>query len=288
MEVTHYMNIAIEEAKLSLREGNHGFGAVLIKDGQIIAAEHDREETAGDPTAHAELNAIKAAVRKLGKDLAGCVLITTHEPCPMCAGAIVWANISGLAFGCSIKDARSQGRRRIDLTCEDVFNKANCNINIQAGILQQACSVLYRQDVRSEIEKLRTADAGKLAELNADSVAKRVAWFRENRDRFQFISDDLLESGYRLLLTRFGITAEQAPIISKSAKEIIFHSQNFCPTLEACKILEMDTSYVCRRLNEDATDALLKQLSPKLRFTRNYAKLRPYTDYCEEMISIRE
>ena len=76
------------------------------------------------------------------------------------------------------------------------------------------------------------------------------------------------------------------PIIKRSDKEIVFHSKNFCPTLEACKILEIDTRKICRKMNENSTHALIKQINSQLSFSRNYEKLRPYTDYCEEMISI--
>ena len=286
MEFSQYMKLAIDEAKISLREGNNGFGAVIVKDDQIISSAHDTEETEGDPTAHAEVNAIREAASKLGKNLKGCILISTHEPCPMCSTAVVWSKMSGIAFGYSIKEAIMQGRKRIELTCDEIFKKANTNIKIYKGILNHECSILYRKDVRIEIKKLRNADSAKLDELNADSVYRRVNWFQENHEKFGFINDDILNAGYNLLLKRFGITAEEMPIIKKSDKEIVFHSKNFCPTLEACKILGIDTRKVCKKINENSTDILIKQINSQLSFSRNYEKIRPYTDYCEEMISI--
>jgi tRNA(adenine34) deaminase len=286
MGLNQYMKIAIEEAKVSLREGNNGFGAVIIKDGKIISSAHDMEETDNDPTSHAEINAIKEAARKLGKNLAGCILISTHEPCPMCATAVVWSGISEIAFGYSIKEAMMQGRKRIELTCGEIFKRVDTNIKIHEGILNHECSILYRKDVRTEIKKLCNANDAILDELNADSIYRRVKWFQENHEKFGFINDDILNSGYRLLLTRFGITENEAPIIKRSDKKIVFHSRNFCPTLEACKILEIDTRKICKRINENSTDILIKQIDSQLSFSRNYEKLRPYTDYCEEMISI--
>jgi tRNA(Arg) A34 adenosine deaminase TadA len=286
MKLSKYMKIAIDEAKISLREGNNGFGAVIIKNGQIISSTHDMEETESDPTSHAEINAIREASRKLGKNLTGCTLISTHEPCPMCAAAVVWAGISEIAYGYSIKEAVAQGRKRIDLTCSEVFEKANANIKINECILNDECSILYRQDVRTEIKKLRNANDNTLCELNADSITRRTKWFKENYKYFKFIDDDILDSGYKLLLTRFGIMEEQAPIIKKSDQEIVFHSKNFCPTLEACKILEIDTRMVCKKMNENSTDMLIKQIDPRLKFSRNYDRIRPYAEYCEEMISI--
>lgn len=140
--------------------------------------------------------------------------------------------------------------------------------------------------IQREIERLQGADEAALDALNEDSVLRRTAWFNENRAEFDFLSDDPLEAGYRLLLARFGITPEQAPVIERTERKIVFHSQNFCPTLEACRRLGLDTRTVCKRLNERATDALIKLVDPRLTFSRNYEQLRPYAPYCEEMITL--
>ncbi len=286
MDFEYFMRMAIKEATTSLQEGNNGFGAVVIKDGQVIASAHDREDIEGDPTSHAEMNAIREASRKLGKKLDGCMLISTHEPCPMCASAAVWSGITAVAYGCSIKQTLSQGRKRIDIPCTEIFNRAGVDIKVYDGILSFECSVLYRNDVRTEIKQLRNADDNRLREYNEESARKRTAWFQENKARFEFISSDLLDSGYRLLLERFGISPDEATIVHKTADRIVFHSKNFCPTLEACRILSLDTRHVCKLLNENSTDVLLKQIDRTLCFSRNYDKLRPYEAYCEEMISI--
>lgn len=286
MDLIEYMRLAINEAKISLKEGNKGFGALIIKNDEIIASGHDKECTENNPVSHAEINAIVEASKKLGKNLSNCTLISTHEPCPMCATAIVWAGITEIAYGYSIKDAIKQGRKRIDLTCDEIFKRANANIIIKEGILKDECSVLYNKLVRIEIEKLRDADDKKLEELNGNSLEKRINWFKENKNTFNFINEDLLNSGYELLLNRFNITKNEAPIVERTDKKILFHSQNFCPTLEACKILDLDTRKICKKFNECSTDFLLKQINPKLKFSRNYEKLRPYSQYCEEIITI--
>lgn len=288
MELDQFMRIAVDEAKTSLREGNNGFGAVIVKDGRIIASSHDKEDSEGDPTSHAELNVIRAASRKLGKKLSGCVLISTHEPCPMCSAAIVWSGIQAVAYGYSIKEALTQNRKRMNFSCVELFDRLNAAIKIHEGILIDECSILYRDDVRKEIDRLRCADDQTLLELNENSICRRTKWFRENRDRFYFISQDLLDSGYRLLLERFRISPDEAPVVHKTDKTIVFHSMNFCPTLEACRILGLDTRRVCKKLNENSTDTLLKQIDSRLNFSRNYTKLRPYTEYCEEYISLSE
>ena len=142
-----------------------------------------------------------------------------------------------------------------------------------------------REDlIQREMLRLRDADEVTLCALNEDSVRRRSAWFEENRDRFAFLSDDPVRAAYALLLARFGITSEEAPIVFDDGTRIVFHSQNFCPTLEACNRLGMDTCHVCKHLNEDATNRLIQLIDPRLRFSRNYEHLRPYSPFCEEMI----
>lgn len=238
-EMEQYMRIAIKEAKVSLREANHGFGAVIVRDGNIIASAHDQDGTDNDSTSHAEINAIREAHKKFGKKLSGCIMISTHEPYPMCSSAIIRSGITGVAYGYSIKEAASQGRNRIELSCAEIFKRSGADIAIYEGILNKECSILYREDVRREIERLRNAADMTLSELNDDSIRRRTKWFQENKSNFKFITEDLLNSGYRLLPERFRITEEEAPVIKKTDREIVFHSMNFCPTLEACKILEL-------------------------------------------------
>ena len=140
--------------------------------------------------------------------------------------------------------------------------------------------------IQREIARLQNADETALCALNEDSVQRRTVWFTEHRAEFDFLSGDPLEAGYRLLLARFGITPEQAPVVERTERRIVFHSKNFCPTLEACRRLGLDTRLVCKRLNEQATDALVKLADPRLTFSRNYEQLRPYAPYCEEMLTL--
>ena len=151
----------------------------------------------------------------------------------------------------------------------------------QEDFSPEQCAAIAR-----EVERLRDADDLALRELNEDSTRRRVAWFSEHRADFVFPADDPLEAGYRLLLLRFGTAPEEAPVVSRSERAITFHSQNFCPTLEACRLLGLDTRHVCKCINEGSTNALLRQLDPRLSFSRNYEKLRPYALYCEETISL--
>ena len=279
------MKTAIHEARLSLREGNHGFGAVLLNEGEIIAQAHDEEETIQDSTSHAELNVIHIASKKLGKNLSKCILLSTHEPCPMCASAIVWSGIHEIGFGYSIKKSLEQGRNRINLSCDEVFKRAGKSVIIHSDILHEECSVLYLKSVRDEVKRLRNVSEEALSFYNTDSIQRRLMWFNEKKESFDFISKDLLDSAYKLLLHRFNTNEKEMPVVFKNEKKIIFHSMNFCPTLEACKILNLDTRSICKAYNENATETLIKQISPSLRFSRNYESLRPNSEYCEEIIT---
>lgn len=282
------MHLALEEARISLREGNSGFGAVLSKGGDVIAKAHDTDSTTGDPTAHAEMNVIRSAAGKIGRNLSGCVMISTHEPCPMCSTAMLWSGISEVAYGYSIKEAIKQGRRRVDLPLKEIFKRAGLNVVAHANVLHDACSVLYNRAVRQSIDQLRSADEKKLKQLARDLSAKRAAWFAENCRYFCTEEEDALDAGYRVFLTKLGINKDQAPIISRDHRHLVLHSTNFCPTLEACRILGLDTRFVCRLLTEKPTTELLRRVNPKLRFTRSYEKLRPYSDFCEEMILLED
>lgn len=108
-----YMKLAIEEARKGIRSGHGGpFGCVIVKEGVIVGRGHNSVIKLNDPTCHGEIMAIRAACKTLGTfDLSGCELYTTAEPCPMCLGAILWANIDKVYYGCTISDTDSIGFR---------------------------------------------------------------------------------------------------------------------------------------------------------------------------------
>jgi len=288
LQVEQIMQLAIEEARISLAAGNSGFGAVIVAAGRVISRAHDTDKTSGDPTAHAEMNAIRSAAAKTGGHLSDCILVSTHEPCPMCSTAILWSGISAVAFGYSIKEALKQGRRRVDIPLREIFERSGRDIVVHENVLRKQCSVLYDRAVRQNIDQLRGADEKRLELLACDLSAKRVAWFAENCRSFSDEKKDALDAGYRVFLAKLGIRKDQAPVVSRDRNRLVLHSTNYCPTLEACRILDLDTRFVCRYLTEKPTTELLRQVNPKLRFTRNYEKLRPYSDFCEEMILLEE
>lgn len=106
-----FMARAIQLAVENVRSAQGGpFGAVIVKDGNIIAESANQVTVTDDPTAHAEVLAIRGACRKLGRfELKGCELYTSCEPCPMCLGAIYWARIGKVYFGGRAEDAAKIG-----------------------------------------------------------------------------------------------------------------------------------------------------------------------------------
>lgn len=105
-----YMRKAIELAIENVKNGGGPFGAVIVKDGEIVATGVNRVTANNDPTAHAEVSAIRAACEKIGTFmLDGCEIYSSCEPCPMCLGAIYWAHIDRLYYGCNKLDAADAG-----------------------------------------------------------------------------------------------------------------------------------------------------------------------------------
>jgi len=109
--MNRWMKVAYDEATKGMLADEGGpFGAVILKDGELIAKAHNRVVLSNDPTAHAEVNAIREASKKLDNfDLSGCVLYTTCMPCPMCMGAIMWARIECVYYGATEEDAKRGG-----------------------------------------------------------------------------------------------------------------------------------------------------------------------------------
>lgn len=104
------MRMAIRLALENINNGGGPFGAVIVKDGEVVATGVNRVTAHHDPTAHAEVQAIREACRKMGTfSLEGCSIYTSCEPCPMCLGAIYWARLSRVFCGCTKVDAGEAG-----------------------------------------------------------------------------------------------------------------------------------------------------------------------------------
>ncbi len=140
---------ALAEAEKAAALGEIPVGAVIVRDGRIIGRGHNLTETAKDPTAHAEMIAIREAAKKIGGwRLIGCEMFVTCEPCAMCAGAMVWARIEKVYIG--TMDPKSGA-------CGSVFQipsetRLNHQIKIETGLMQEECSEI----MKSFFRKLRT------------------------------------------------------------------------------------------------------------------------------------
>jgi tRNA(Arg) A34 adenosine deaminase TadA len=105
-----FMSEAIRLATESVKNGGGPFGAVIVKDGEIVAKSSNSVTKDNDPTAHAEVNTIRKACRELNTfDLSGCVIFTSCEPCPMCFGAIHWARLDKIYYANTKADAKNIG-----------------------------------------------------------------------------------------------------------------------------------------------------------------------------------
>ena len=138
-----YMQMAIDEAREGIRQGHGGpFGAVIVKDGKVIASGHNMVLANNDATAHGEMMAIRKAGAELGTfDLSGCTLYTTGEPCHMCLCAIMWANIDKVYYGCTIADNGRIGFR--DDKFNDIFGGRDKLGDFLTEIDRDACLALF-------------------------------------------------------------------------------------------------------------------------------------------------
>ena len=132
-----YMRAALDEAAAAKAEGEIPVGAVVVCDGEIIASAHNEREREIDPTAHAEVLALRRAAKRLGRRrLDGCTLYVTLEPCPMCAGAIVMAGVDAVYYGAA--DARAGCAGSVYALPEDpAFGK---KIPCMGGMMAQRCT----------------------------------------------------------------------------------------------------------------------------------------------------
>lgn len=144
MSQEQFMKEALAEAK----KGDLPYGAVIVKDNEIVIRGYNTAQTDSDVSAHGEINALRAFTKKYGyslKALEGYTLYTTCEPCPMCAAACVWAGISRVVFGASSKQLIDLGTEQIDIPCQTVADKSFQNIEVIGGILADECLELFRQ-----------------------------------------------------------------------------------------------------------------------------------------------
>ena len=136
-----FMGIALEEARAAGAAGDVPVGAVVVLDGAVIARGRNRRESDGDPTAHAEIVALREAARAVGHWRVEGTLYVTQEPCPMCAGAIVNARVKRLVFGCTNPKAGAV------TTLYQIPTDARLNhrVDVEPGVRSDECAAELSQ-----------------------------------------------------------------------------------------------------------------------------------------------
>ena len=132
---TDFMRLAIAEARRAAAEGNIAVGCVIVRGGEVIARGVNLVRGSGDLTDHAEM----VTIRRAGlTDFAGCTLYTTFEPCPMCAGAILWGNFDRLVYGSSFAAFNLRHHYRV----ESLRDMVGSPLEIVGGVLEAECDAL--------------------------------------------------------------------------------------------------------------------------------------------------
>jgi tRNA(adenine34) deaminase len=141
MNQEDFMRLALVEAK----KGDAPYGAVIVKDNEVVAVAHNTVSRDSDPSAHTEINVIRSLTTKFkNPSLEGYSIYTTGEPCPMCSTACVWTGVSEIVYGASIQDLISVNQSQINISCEEVIAKSFRNIKVTKGILKNECLELFK------------------------------------------------------------------------------------------------------------------------------------------------
>jgi tRNA(Arg) A34 adenosine deaminase TadA len=138
------MKVAIETTREGIAAGQSPFGAVIVRDGKVVAATHNTVWRDVDPTAHAEVNCLRRAAAALATiDLSGSTLYSTCEPCPMCLAAIHWARVDRVVFGASIADATAAGFREPAVAAATLAEMGKSPLKVEGGLLRDECAALF-------------------------------------------------------------------------------------------------------------------------------------------------
>lgn len=148
-----YMQAAILQAQKAKAAGDYSIGAVVVNTDKIIAIGGNAVKRCEDPTQHAEIVAIRGAAQFFGKrHLEGCVLYATHEPCPMCAAAAIFARMQGIVYGATLEDMARyalQGRnaafswRTIDIRAKEIAERGDPKLEIVGEFMREECLTLF-------------------------------------------------------------------------------------------------------------------------------------------------
>jgi tRNA(adenine34) deaminase len=141
-----FMRLALEEAKLAFQEGEVPVGAVLVKDGSIIAKAHNCRESLNDPTGHAEIVALRSSAKQMSTwRLTNATLYVTKEPCIMCAGTMVNARLGRLVYGC--RDEKGGAVNSLYKLLAD--KRLNHQVEVISGVLEKECADILQRFFKS-------------------------------------------------------------------------------------------------------------------------------------------
>lgn len=131
-----FMRLALKKAYQGVRQGQTPFGACIVRKNKVIALAHNRVWKTTDITAHAEVDAIRKACKKLRTvDLSGCTIYSTCEPCPMCFSACHWARIDRIVFGATISDAKRYGFNELCVSTDHLKRRGRTSVVLHGKVL---------------------------------------------------------------------------------------------------------------------------------------------------------
>jgi guanine deaminase len=145
MSPEELMRKAIEKTRAGMAAGNSPFGCAIEQNGQLIATAHNTVLTTVDSTAHAEVNAIRAGCKHIGKYfLEGAIVATTCEPCPMCMSALHWARVDTVYFGATVQDAADIGFNELYIDANEILSMGKSKVKLLGGVLADECKQLFK------------------------------------------------------------------------------------------------------------------------------------------------
>ncbi len=161
------------------------------------------------------------------------------------------------------------------------------NVEIRPSELQKV--PVYTQNLEKVIQKSHEIGLEKALEQWALEIKeRRIKWYEDNKDRLNLRGTEVRKGFQLVMLDYMGINPNELIIVEENKNKIIWKAYDFCPYFEAIKNKGMDTKMVCKYATEMPIQALLDVFNPKLKFSRNYQKIRPYVEYCEETIELIE
>jgi len=144
MDPAQLMQLAIDKCRQGLAAGQSPFGCAIARNGELLSCSHNTVVQSTDITAHAEVNAIRAACLAVGDIfLDGAVVATTCEPCPMCMAALHWARVDTVYYGATIADADEAGFNELQLPAAELLKLGHSKLKLVSQVLPEECKKLF-------------------------------------------------------------------------------------------------------------------------------------------------